>query len=176
MSITLTPIAAKPIKLSQSGSLINWIESHNQTLPEVGKGATEYLWSDRNAYFVNEVSKDFKRVTLERANPVYRQGDCKYTMEAYPVSYERTGQTFEVVFRYGGWYKVSVEKLLKDSVVEMLDTAHKNGTGEMLRDIMFNYKGDGDTTFKPHYYETKKRYSKINIGFGVMNAYYDPSF
>ena len=176
MSITLTPIAAKPIKLSKSGSFINWIESHNQTLPEVGKGATEYLWSDRNAYFVNEVSKDYKRVTLERAEPVYRQGDCKYTMEAYPVDYKRTGDIFEVVFRYGGWYKVYVSKLLKDSAIEMIDNAKKNGTWHLLKEIMSNYKGDGDTFFKPHFYNTKKGYSKINIGFGVMNAYYDPSF
>jgi hypothetical protein len=167
-----TAIVNKPIKLSQAGSFINWIESHNQTLPEVGKGATEYLWSDRNAYFVNEVSKDYKRVTIERAEPVYRQGDCKYTMEAYPIDYNRTGDTMEIVFRYGGWYKESIDMRLKKNIYEMLEAAIRKETYHQICEILKTPDGK----WKPHVVEPKKTYSKINIGFGVMNAYFDPSF
>ena len=186
MSITLTPIAAKPIKLSQTGSFINWMESHNQTLPEVGKGATKYMWSDRHAYFVNKVSSDFKRVTLEDAKPVYRQGDCKYTMEAYPVSYERTGEEFEIVFRHGAWRKEREVSVFKPAIQKMLDDAWKplvnshRGSEEWKAarakmDALENWVYvDGEKreslTIK------KKEYEKMNIGFGVMNAYYDPSF
>lgn len=181
-----TAIVNKPIKLSQAGSFINWYESHNQTLPEVGKGATQYLWSDRNAFFVNKVSADYKRVTLENATPVYKEGDCKYTMEAYPVSYERTGKEFDIVFRHGAWRQESEVSVLKPAIQKMLDdtydalnkTIHGSEEWKAAREkhnafrkwLYPNFEIRESATIK------KKRYSKMNIGFGVMNAYYDPSF
>jgi hypothetical protein len=172
MSITLTPIVAKPIKLKNSGSFINWIESHNQTLPEVGKGATQYHWSDRTAYFVNEVSNDYKRVTIERAKPIYAEGTCIYTSEAYPIDYARTGDTMDIVFRYGGWHIESIDMRLKKNIYKMLEAAIRNETYAQLCEILKTPDGK----WKPHVVEPKKTYSKINIGFGVMNAYYDPTF
>lgn len=181
-----TAIVNKPIKLSQTGSFINWYESHNQTLPEVGQGATQYMWSDRYAFFVNKVSSDYKRVTLEEAKPVYRESDNKYTMEAYPVSYERTGQEFEVVFRHGSWKKEVWATEFKPSIQKMCDNAwdavskanHGSEEWQAARKkymALFNWvypNGEmrESLTIK------KKQYHKINIGFGVMNAYYDPNF
>ena len=186
MSIALAPISAKPVKLSQTGSFINWMESHNQTLPEVGKGATKYMWSDRHAYFVNKVSSDYKRVTLENAKPVYRQDDCKYTMEAYPVSYERTGEEFEIVFRHGSWkierevavFKPAIEKMINEAwdALGNPDYASEEAQAarakyDAIREWLYpNGEKRESLTIK------KKEYQKINIGFGVMNAYYDPSF
>lgn len=186
MSITLAPIAAKPVKLSQTGSFINWMESHNQTLPEVGKGATQYFWSDRKAFFVNKVSADYKRVTLENAKPVYRQDDCKYTMEAYPVSYERTGEEFEIVFRHGSWKIEREVVVFKPAIEKMIDNAwdalrKANFGTEEARVAREKYESLRDWLYiggekRESLTMKKKEYQKINIGFGVMNAYYDPSF
>jgi len=182
----MNAIVNKPIKLSQSGSFQNWMQSHNQTLPEVGKGATQYMWSDRYAYFVNKVSADYKRVTLENADPVYRQNDNKHTMEAYPVSYNRTGKEFQVVYRHGSWKIEEEVKVFKPEIKKMLDDAWsvliKSNRGteewEAARKKMdaleaWVYK-NGE--MRESLTKTKKEYSKINIGFGVMKAYYDPSF
>src|SRR3989339_659162 len=50
----------------ETGSLTNHIMGRNATLPKVGEGATILHWTDRSAYEVMEVSKNYKTVVIQK--------------------------------------------------------------------------------------------------------------
>jgi hypothetical protein len=52
-------------KVGVAGSFFNQLMSNNQSIPEVGKGATEMHYTDRTCYEVVEVSEDLKTVRLQ---------------------------------------------------------------------------------------------------------------
>lgn len=86
---------------TETGSLINHLSANNPTPPVVGRGATELMWTDRKAYFVNEVSADGKRCVIEKAHAI-RTGD-RGMCEAQNYRYERTGHTIELRYKWGKW-------------------------------------------------------------------------
>jgi len=55
---------------ANTGSLINHIYSNNSSIPKVGEYCTFMLYTDRHVGIVREVSKDFKKVTIEGCNTV----------------------------------------------------------------------------------------------------------
>ena len=77
------------------------------SVPEVGKGATILHWSDRSAYFVNFVSADGKKVTLERAKAVRTDGNGMSESQQYKYERDETAQIVTIVFRHGKWREVS---------------------------------------------------------------------
>lgn len=85
-----------------TGSVVNHLMSGStENTPVVGEGATELMWSDRHAYFVNWVSDDQKECTLERAKAIrtddYGMSDCQM------YRYERTGEFLDLKFRWNTW-------------------------------------------------------------------------
>jgi len=86
---------------TETGSLMNHLRSNNPTPPVVGKGATELMWTDRHAYFVNEVSEDGKMCVIEKARAI--RTDDRGMCEAQDYRYERTGHTTELRFKWGKW-------------------------------------------------------------------------
>ena len=90
---------------TETGSLMNHLRSHNPTPPVVGKGATELHWTDRSAWFVNEVSEDGKTAIIEKANAI--RVDDRGMCESQTYKYERTGYLRELRFLWGSWrYKI----------------------------------------------------------------------
>jgi len=85
----------------ETGSFINWVSAENNTPPVVGKGATELHWTDRSAWFVNEVTDGGKRCIIEKANAV--RIDDRGMCETQDYRYERTGHTLELRFKWGKW-------------------------------------------------------------------------
>jgi len=87
---------------TETGSFINHLYSCISEKPEVGKGATQLMWTDRRAYFVNEVSNNSKTVVLESTNAI-RTDDLGMTDSGQTYRFERTGQTFTIKFKWGKW-------------------------------------------------------------------------
>lgn len=90
---------------TETGSVMNHLRSNDPTPPVVGKGATELMWTDRKAYFVNAVSKDGKTCTIEKARAI--RTDKRGMAEAQDYRYERTGHEVELRYLWGAWrYKI----------------------------------------------------------------------
>lgn len=87
---------------SETGSVMNHLMSRDgNRLPVVGEGATELMWTDRHAYFVNSVSEDQKRCVIEKAKPI--RTDDNGMSEAQSYRFERTGYETELRFKWGKW-------------------------------------------------------------------------
>jgi hypothetical protein len=87
---------------TETGSLVNHLMSQSGAgVPVVGKGATELMWTDRHAYFVNYVSEDLKRCVIERALAI--RVDKNGMSEAQSYEFERTGGEIELRFKWGKW-------------------------------------------------------------------------
>lgn len=89
-----------------TGSFFNYLMGNSMTIPEVGKGATVLHWTDRSAYFVNQVSEDGKEVIIERAKAIrtddYGMSDSQdYRYERDPHAEPQT-----IRFTYGKWRRV----------------------------------------------------------------------
>lgn len=96
----------KAMKLGpETGSLMNYLQSGSKdNLPNVEKGATELLWTDRRAYFVNSVSKDSKSCTIERAKAVRIDNNGMSDCQNYRYEREENPVIYNLRFRYGSWY------------------------------------------------------------------------
>ena len=95
---------------TETGSFFNYLMGNSMSIPEVGKGATVLHWTDRSAYFVNEVSADGKEVVIERAKAVRTDNlgmsDCQdYKYERNPQAQPET-----IRFTYGKWRRVYINR------------------------------------------------------------------
>lgn len=72
--------------------------------PSVERGCSEILWSDRNAYFINEVSKDGKEIVIER--PYCNRTDNNGMCESQTYEFHRVEGQRQVRVRkaYGSWW------------------------------------------------------------------------
>lgn len=174
MEVTeVTEFKQKGMKLGrQTGSFFNGMMSSNKSMPEVGKGATVLLWTDRHAYQVMEVSKDFKRVVVQQCKPKridnYGMGDC----QIYDYS-ELNGLNQVIVFRHGSW------KFQNDVVTftkEFNELFDKMSREEQRKELDKLENGYGDWKLVEGKTHAKKEYSKVNILWGVQDKYYDFSF
>lgn len=89
-------------KVGVAGNLINQLMANNSTLPEVGKGATELMYSDRHCYEVIEVSEDYKTVKIESLSAKHdpsKEGGMGHQNWIL----EPTGQFSTVVWRNNKW-------------------------------------------------------------------------
>lgn len=64
-------------------------------------GATEYVGSDRYAWFVNSVSKNGKVVVIER--PAV-QGNGEWPCHQHEFSRQEDARRETLVWRYGSWF------------------------------------------------------------------------
>ncbi len=99
-----TNLANTMILGKHTNSLNNWVLSGNKRGPVVGEGATELMWSDRYAYFVDQVSKDGKQCVLERAKAI---PEFVGMTDSQSYRYERDPKSTTTVlrFRYNSWWK-----------------------------------------------------------------------
>jgi len=160
----------------KGGSVHNYLMSNNATLPVVGKGATEMLYSDRRVYEVVKVSDDGKEVTLERLDTVAdKTMPCEMGHQNWV--HNPTGQFFTIVWRNGAWRNV-VTQVIWDELF-YANTMDKMVHGsESYKQIMNECWDDKNDTLKviPGKTRIKMSYPKINILFGVKNYYYDWEF
>ena len=164
------------MKLNQSGSLVNFLMGNNATLPKVGEGATILMYSDRHAYEVLAVSKDYKRVVIQRYAP--ERVDKNGMSESQDYAYKTLeGSPITIVWRNNAW-KIEGERIefckKWTDTLPKYDSYTKHLTEEQKQ---FIYDDDCEAqNVLEGITELKKVYSKVNIIFGVKREYYDFSF
>lgn len=94
---------------TETGSLMNHVYSQIPALPEPGKGATILHWTDREAMFVNSVSKDGKTVELEY--PIVHRIDSNGISECQEYEFARSKDPnkFEIKFKWGAWRRKNID-------------------------------------------------------------------
>ena len=90
---------ARKIQWKEGGSIQNRIAEAQVTIPVVGEGATELMYTDRHAYFVTSVSKDGKNVTIQRA----KTKCLDYYAGSYHVEPDPEGGEVKLRYRYNRW-------------------------------------------------------------------------
>ncbi|MDR0825066.1 MAG: hypothetical protein LBN74_08220 [Prevotella sp.] len=147
----------------ETGSFINMLMSSNSSIPEVGKGATVLLWTDRHAYEVMSVSKDFKTVVIQQYLP--ERIDDLGMSESQDYKYEKlNGYDETIVWKWGAWRKVYNKIIFEDSY-----EFDRKDEKELFDEDGIIQLVEGKT-------KAKTEYSKVNIVFGIKEEYYDFSF
>lgn len=170
-------------KVGVAGNLINQLMSNNQSLPEVGKGATQMHYSDRTCYEVIEVSADMKTVKLEYLDAEWDQskpGGCGHQNWIL----KPTGRFVTVVWRHNAWKTVSnvvsFTKEFKDLHKDVIGYANQL-TKEQRIAVYGDPKNDARWTGRPinvveGITKQAKEYNPINLLFGVKDYRYDWEF
>jgi hypothetical protein len=172
-------------RVGVAGSFINQMMGNNNILPEVGKGATEMLYTDRHVYEVIEVSEDFKTVKLEhldaRIDPEYlaalKGGDC---IGHQNWVFDKTGRFFTVIWRQNAW---RVKKRVVTFTKEFIAKAEQAGHGWSLSKMLTPEQHDkvyGNDIRPQNIVEgitcERFEYPRINLLFGRKDYHYDWSF
>lgn len=156
-------------------SFVNWMMANNESLPEVGKGATVLLWSDRHAYEVMEVSSDKKKVLVQRYSPKridnYGMGD----VQEYEYK-ELNGINQKIVWYRGKWR-------WKGKVVTFIDSFYEQKQVEQGKIVQWSDEEreelwGGQQTLKLVEGKTrlKTEYHPVSIIWGVKQEFYDFTF
>lgn len=172
-------------KVGVAGSLFNQLMANNQSIPEVGKGATQLHYSDRSCYEVIEVSPDLKTVRLEEL-------DAEAAVKPSPIGHQNwilkpTGRFITVEWKYGSWKRICRPIVFTK---EFIEEANDNGFAAVAAYL----RKKDSATFKKIFTREdgepagtaqkvvegitrkSKTYSTIKLLFGVKDYYYDWSF
>lgn len=93
---------------TETGSLVNHVSTRGATgeeRPEIGDGATRYLWTDRHAYTVIDVKVTPKRcvVTVQRDHAERVDANGMSEVQEYTYTPDPEGQIKRLTFRRGAW-------------------------------------------------------------------------
>jgi len=164
------------LKLTESGSLFNVLMANNSTLPEVGKGATILLYSDRHAYEVLEVGSEGKSCVIQRYEPKRIDNDHAFS-ESQEYAYETLiGTPKKLVWRQNAWrevvssikYTKQLHEQYQQSMAGLPDVQMSKWK-ELVADCWKN----GELIIVPGKTYLAYEYIKINIIFGRKDEYYD---
>ncbi|OFY43999.1 MAG: hypothetical protein A2X18_07675 [Bacteroidetes bacterium GWF2_40_14] len=160
----------------ETGSLTNHIMGRNATLPKVGEGATILHWTDRSAYEVMEVSKDYKTVVIQKYEP--ERIDNNGMSESQEYKYEKlNGCNEEIVWKYGAWRKIIKTIEYTNETFELIVKGRKDGTYNDKCDLFKEiHDENGEFRFVAGKTIVRTKFSKVNIVFGIRQEYYDYSF
>lgn len=154
-----------------TGSVMNYLMGNNNTAPEVGKGATVMLHTDRHAYQVLHVSKDGKRIKMQRCKATRIDNNGMSESQQYDYS-ELEGKLHDYVYRNGAWRIIVKQIVYTDDFCKKLDNDEfrKNNTDDIWN------KKTGELRLVEGKTRVQTTYPKIHILFGVQREYYDYSF
>lgn len=168
----------KNLKLGKhTGSVMNHLMSSNSTLPEVGKGCTILMWSDRHAYEVISVSEDKKRVVIQQY--IAERVDKNGMSECQEYKYEKlNGHNEEIVWRNDAWRKVVIQHVyeknyLQEYELRKKETGNDKAWDEMIKPLFNEY---GDLMLVEGKTKVKKTFPVVSILWGEKREYYDFSF
>lgn len=167
----------------EKGSLVNQIASNSKTkLPTLNEGATVYLWTDRHAYKVIEVSKDQKSCKIQRFDP--ERVDDLGMSDCQSYKYEKlTEEILQLKFLWNQWKVVGsrvdfTKKFIKESEEsgELFPPTYlRKKYGKEMVEKVYDSSAvpvnvvDGIT-------RRRRSYNSISIQFGVLDEHYDFSF
>ena len=162
-------------RVGGAGGFFNQLMSHNESVPVVGEGATELMYSDRHAYEVLEVNEAKKTCVIQKYRPKRIDGLGMSDSQTYEYK-ELEGGKINLVYRWGGWKRTGHEVRFTEEAMEehgmngtKLHEEYKEKGGEYNDALRMISEVPGLT--KKH-----RTYSKMNIIFGVKREYYDYSF
>jgi hypothetical protein len=160
---------------TETGSVINSlmapnVNSKNNT-PVVDEGATVFMWTDRHAYTVREISKDGKKVKLQRCSPKRTDGNGMSDCQSYDYS-EHTNNFLDIQLFRGNWTVPSTDVAW---IKGMHERSQEEFSQEEYEDKFFNKHSYG-LQVVDGYTRSKTKYNKISIGFGARREYHDFSF
>lgn len=161
-------------KVGTAGSFINQMMSNNNSIPEVGKGATELMYSDRRCYEVIEVSPDKKTVKLESLDAVGKGENLQMGHQSWEL--KPTGHYFTVVWKWKAWRrKVRVVKFTQEFIDKCDSYSYSQALTPELRQQVYGGDVRPQNVVEGITYETFE-YPKIKLIFGVKDYHYDWSF
>jgi hypothetical protein len=171
-------------KVGVAGGFMNQMMGNNSSLPEVGKGATILMYSDREAYEVTWVSHDGMSCKIRGMKTTWcgmDYGDEQYTYESDLDSQESLLEWNE---KKAKWGRVSYDVEIIKVLAKKLYKEHGYGWGDFLPNgLTYNDIIDGEsygvyTKYKLIEGVTKeyKNFYPVSIIFGMMSQYRDPSF
>lgn len=162
-----------PMQLGkQTGSVMNWMRSNNNTTPVVGEGATELLWTDRHAYTILTVSNDNKKVTIQRDRAERTDGLGMSDSQKYVYHQDEKGQIVNLAYRHGAWRKVIEEIVFIEEFSDKISEMEYSAKQAELKDVF----ADGEMVLVEGKTRTRTRFEKFNVQFGTRAEYYDYSF
>jgi len=158
-------------KIGGSGSFFNQLMSNNSSVPVVGKGATEMLYSDRHVYEVIEVSKDGKTVKLEALSAVFGGEPGTAQMGHQDWKFEQTGNFKTIQWRHNAWR-------VKSEVIRFTPEYNNllNDRSLTKEERSAAFDDNGDLRVVEGMTKAVTEWHKINIIFGRKSYYYDWSF
>lgn len=144
------------------GSLNNRIDENRMFVDEieVGTDCTEYLWSDRHAYWVSNVI-DGKTIEIKRYSAKRIDGNGMSDAQAYEYVKDDAAKPIMLKMFKNRWHLVKRYKKHDDAY---LDGIAKSNLTEKQRE-----RFDAGE-------EIVKRGNAIDISFGVAEEYYDYTF
>lgn len=110
------------------GSEVNSLMGNSKdTTPEVGKGATIMLWTDRHAYEVMKVSEDKTKATIQRYEA--ERTDDNGMSDSQQYKYEKLGRIKkEIAFQWGKWRHIQRDengKIVRNPINIMFGVKHE---------------------------------------------------
>lgn len=171
-------------KVGVAGSFQNQLMGNNSTTPEVGKGATILMYSDRHPYEVISVSDDgnsckIRELDFEFVGESY--GDERYILSSNPEGNVSTLEWNEKKGKWGyAWREVQVIKALFKRLLDEYSYGWSKHlpNGVKYDDLVIGEYAGVNTRLKLVKGITKeyKRFSPVSIVFGSADKYRDPHF
>lgn len=169
-------------KVGVAGSFQNQMMGNNASTPEVGKGATILMYSDREPYEVTWVSEDGNSCKIRPMDYKFTgsgYGDEQYELFPSPKSEE---QLLEWNAKKQKWGKVSYNVEVQKSIANKLYKEHGYGWSDFLpvpyKDLIDGESNGIFTKLKlvPGITKEYKNFSSVSIIFGFADKYRDPHF
>lgn len=155
-----------------TGSFVNYLMGNNSSIPVVGEWATICHYSDREVAKVTEVSKDGKRVVIQKYDTRgVGENLCMghQSWEHYPSENFQT-----LVYRHGAWRieskAIHFEDKWYDEYLKSDKSWNQYIDGLDLWDV------EGNLKLIQGISRIKTTYHKISILFGVCDYHYDWTF
>ena len=145
------------------GSIINRIYEGNTFVDEikVGTPVTEYFWSDRHVHEVTKVI-DQKHVFIREMKAIRTDDNGMSDYQTWRYESDPKAHEVELVKRGDVWYEVHTY------TKERYDYLVKNSwCGWVLTESQWKRIDEGKDV---------KKYTKMNISFGIADYYYDFEF
>tara|TARA_R110000744_G_scaffold134922_3_gene244231 strand:- start:7544 stop:8071 length:528 start_codon:yes stop_codon:yes gene_type:complete len=168
--------------INNSGSFVNWMMSNNNTLPEIGEGATELMWSDRQPHQVTWVSDDKSECIIQSINA--KRIDTNGMSESQNYDYsDVTDHKQHLIWRnkQGGCWCIKskeirfIPKFKKQYEIENQKEFYASELSKELKTEIFGDKYYPQNIIKGITKEYTN-YNKINIAFGYAQKYHDFTF
>jgi hypothetical protein len=159
-----------------AGGFINQLMANNDTLPEVGLGATILHYTDRSVCDVVAVSDDKTKCTIQELRAVAdKSKPCDFGHQNW--LFEKTDNVYELQWRNGAWRRKYESIEFTADYLNELDSMSAEQRVDAINSV---YQKDEDVmrSLKLIPGKTKKvtQYPKVKILFGQKDYYYDWSF